>query len=545
MFCGKCGNERKPGEKFCAKCGAVFPASEEKDTSAVLQKKKSKSRSGLILVGVLAAVICVSVVGIGMLITYMESDQSTKRKGVEVGKLETADTQKGDVQQETDKKQTENVPQEVSEKQEKNAQQKAGGEQAENGSQKGADKQADSALHKDANRRKDSKSKEQEVEIKKALKAYQEYADQAVDQLNFDSGDGFGGMSREELMSFDLIYLDDDEIPECVFRRIGADNGTDALLRYKDGKLYSYLSGSARVYYQKRKNRIALENSTSTYPRRHYFELEDGDGEFELVEIGCINKYGGIEELGTYKIGLSEKDVSGQEWYDYFVSFGIYWLAYSECHSLSEAYEKLLEEEAAENANDKFGIYAESVENYGMSDLEEITSCEYYFYDSGIRDFAFSYPHSLFQKAEYSEEKIKNQYGTNVQDIRFTGSSGSELRFTLTKHDGKESLENLVDSIYAKEASGLADAVKLKREVEQDYGRVIVTGYNSGRNKIIYEVVKADNEYIMQMVFTCPEYTDREDKMRKGYVTECIYRMCRFAKSGSWVRNFWEYQEAQ
>ncbi len=44
-----------------------------------------------------------------------------------------------------------------------------------------------------------------------------------------------------------------------------------------------------------------------------------------------------------------------------------------------------------------------------------------------------------------------------------------------------------------------------------------------------------------QMAVIFPDYVSSEDKLWKGYITECLYRMCSFSGSSASVRSFVEY----
>lgn len=525
MFCRKCGNELKPGEKFCAKCGTAVSVdsrgteqsqagntgqTETAWTPDARQEKSSGGKGLSVVIAVLAVMICAAAFGIGATVRYMNSDGGGSRKDAASGTQQDAETQ-ADADAQTEVQQAD------------------------------ADTQADGAQAVQGSR--GPQTDQQKTEIQKALAAYEACVDE---QLQYFFAEEIRQADREQWkgkLKYSMMYIDEDEIPECYI--CGGNTFHNMLLRYRNGKALRYDLGHIKFWYQKRKNRIAVDNNTSANFQRYCYELEERDNGFR--EQWKYTHGGTARPDDVYMIGDNGKEIGEEEWYDdCFSSSGIF-LEVSETEpSIQKAYDALLKaEEEADAVNDRFGIISGRKEDYENSMLQNMYSGAYYFYDSGIGDFAFSYPHQLFCDVQYKEDKTKNAYGTNVQDIDFTGSGGSELRFTLTKRDGKEPLDQLADRIYERETGTITDAVKLRQDTERDYSRFVVTGYNSGRSKVIYEVVKLDADYVMQMVFTCPQASGEADRQYKGYVTECLYRLCRFSKNDAWVRRFDDYAKAQ
>ena len=192
--------------------------------------------------------------------------------------------------------------------------------------------------------------------------------------------------------------------------------------------------------------------------------------------------------------------------------------------------------------NDDFFTTADTTADY-YKDME------YRFYGSGIADFTFHYPTNLYNTvifgdgwdAEYTEN-----YGTLLEYIDFWGSDNSELLYCATKRNDTMSLEDMTNYVYLMESRLMVDASKLIMTVtdDNDHGRVIVTGYNSDRSLLIYDLFKIEHEYVFQMKVIFPRYTDDYDKMAKDYFTECVYRLCGFSGSTKEVRSFAEYMEA-
>lgn len=196
-------------------------------------------------------------------------------------------------------------------------------------------------------------------------------------------------------------------------------------------------------------------------------------------------------------------------------------------------------EQQAVAINEAFQIDSSAVEDYEAA-LDPNT---YLYYDSDISDFAFFYPSELFNQVTYHEKPTQKAYGMNMQTLDFTASKGSELKFTLCRRTDYLSLEQMTNHIYEQEMESLQDASKLVLSVEEDYGRVIVTGYTKKRDKLVYDMVKIEPTYVMHMKLYFPQYTGAEDQLQKGYVTECVYRMCAFSGSSKSPRSYQEYKE--
>ena len=189
----------------------------------------------------------------------------------------------------------------------------------------------------------------------------------------------------------------------------------------------------------------------------------------------------------------------------------------------------------------KFGIDTSAKEDYGAV----LNPDAYQYYDSKISDFSFAYPAELYHDVIYNEEPVKEEYGTNVESIHFTASKGSELIFTISKRTDNLSMQQITDHIYEKEFASMADSVKLIQSAEADHGRVIVTGYTADKSKLIYDMVKTEPDYVLHMKLIFPQYTGEEDKMQKGYITECVYRLCGFSGSSDGPRSYQDYKKGQ
>lgn len=185
-----------------------------------------------------------------------------------------------------------------------------------------------------------------------------------------------------------------------------------------------------------------------------------------------------------------------------------------------------------------FGITQGIAEDYASN----LDTHAYQYYNSGIADFSFFYPANLYGGVSYSDEKTESVSGTNIETIDFTGSEGSELRFSLSQYQGA-SIEDMTEAVYLAQTGSMEDAADIIHNVYEDHGRIIVTGFRDNGAKMVYDLTKVDNEYVMQMQIIFPAYRGNEDKFQKDYVTECLYRLCGFSGSTLTCRSYEKYRE--
>ena len=192
--------------------------------------------------------------------------------------------------------------------------------------------------------------------------------------------------------------------------------------------------------------------------------------------------------------------------------------------------------------NEDFAVNENAVTGYGRD-------MEYDLYDSGIADFSFYYPTDMYNAVICGSgegEALSDAYGSMERYIHFLGSDRSELLYSIARREDGMSLQDMVDYVYFTEAKQMTDAVKLVSSVDDsyDHGRMILTGFNSDRSLLIYDLFKIEHEYVLQMKVIFPQYTDDFDKMTKDYFTECVYRLCEFSGNTKEFRSFAEYMEA-
>jgi serine/threonine protein kinase len=187
--------------------------------------------------------------------------------------------------------------------------------------------------------------------------------------------------------------------------------------------------------------------------------------------------------------------------------------------------------------NEQFGIDSNSVEEYAYNLEPDFWA----YYNSGISDFSFYYPAGLFYNVSYSEDAEQDTYGTNIQTIKFIGSNGTELCFSVSQRTDTESIEDMTNFVNNTESSLLLEPTPLLVKAGSDYGKIVLTGYNSTYNKLVYDMVKVEGDLVLQMEYIYPIYQSDEDKLQKDYVIECVYRLCGFSGSSSAVESYEEY----
>lgn len=189
----------------------------------------------------------------------------------------------------------------------------------------------------------------------------------------------------------------------------------------------------------------------------------------------------------------------------------------------------------------QFGVYPETVEDYAAN----LDPAGYEYYESGIDDFYFAYPAGLYNSAELDESAYQTVAGENVQTITFGGSEGSELIFSLSRRTDGGSVEERTDRIRTDAESGIVDLEEIVNSCRDGYGKLVLTGWTgSAYDETIYYLVKVYDDYVMSMKILTPAYESRQDELYKGYVTECLYRMCGFSDSDDTWRSYSEYAEA-
>lgn len=201
--------------------------------------------------------------------------------------------------------------------------------------------------------------------------------------------------------------------------------------------------------------------------------------------------------------------------------------------------DEIIEWESENNATITEGVYSNTVADYSMN----LDPSRYARFDSKIEDFYFSYPTNLYYRCDVSTEPRAGQYGTVAYDICFYATDGSKLIYRMLERTDSYSNTEMRDFIYESEYAALQDSHKISKN---DYGsRGIVTGVTAD-GLLNYDLFYVSDDYVMQMQVITPDYEDKQDEWQKGYVTECIYRLCGFSgTSATGCRSYEEYVEGK
>lgn len=196
--------------------------------------------------------------------------------------------------------------------------------------------------------------------------------------------------------------------------------------------------------------------------------------------------------------------------------------------------------QSADAVMSQFGISADTVADYA----NVLDPAQYGHYDSGIAGFSFSYPAGLYNSVTVDEAAHPDRYGTNIQNIYFAGSDGSELIFSVSQRTDGQSVEQETAVISDMEKSGIVEVEEILNTVKDGYGKIVMTGWTDDTYaRTVYQLIKVEQDHVLQMKVITPNYLGNEDEFRKGYVTECLYRMCGFSDSTAGWRSYSEYTE--
>jgi hypothetical protein len=190
--------------------------------------------------------------------------------------------------------------------------------------------------------------------------------------------------------------------------------------------------------------------------------------------------------------------------------------------------------------NEAFGISDTTVEDYGVN----LDPGQYRYYDSGISEFYFSYPTALYNAVTVDETAWQSEMGENIQTISFSGSEGSELIFSLSRRTDGLSVKGMTERTASGARGSVTEFEEILNTTKDGYGKLVFTGWTDGSyEKTVYCLVKVEDSYIMSMTVVTPNYKGNQDELHKGYVTECLYRMCGFSDATAPWRSFNEYAE--
>lgn len=190
--------------------------------------------------------------------------------------------------------------------------------------------------------------------------------------------------------------------------------------------------------------------------------------------------------------------------------------------------------------NESFDISETTVENYGAN----LDPSQYGYYDSGIGGFYFAYPAALYNAVTVDETTWQSETGENMQTISFSSSAGSELTFSLSRRTDSLSTEKMTEQIALEARGKVTEFEEILNTTKDGYGKLVFTGWTDGSyEKTVYCLIKIEGSNIMSMTMVTPNYKGNQDELYKGYVTECLYRMCGFSDTTESWRSFDEYAE--
>lgn len=159
----------------------------------------------------------------------------------------------------------------------------------------------------------------------------------------------------------------------------------------------------------------------------------------------------------------------------------------------------------------------------------------YEFYSSGIPEFSFWYPTNFFNDVVFNTSPTAVTYGTNAQQIAFFASDGTQVIYQAARRTDSNTLQEMTNFVYTNEMGLLSSGETIINTTKDNYGKVIVTGWtDSAHSNVVYCLNKIRGDYVLQMKIIFPDYTGEEDRLQKGYVTECFYRMAGFSDADPW-----------
>ena len=303
MYCKNCGNELKPGTKYCNKCGALIEQQ--------LNIPKKKNISWIVIASFCGIIVFLICIGLGVAMMFKLNHGIDTVMDEEKSEEMTID--------EIEKEESESI-------EEKNTQT-------------------------------EEESLESTVDISEWMNIY----DERMNEIRNES------YYMPEYNRCSLIYLDNDTIPECIIWSIPYMSYDETevygyrqitVLSYKDGSLYEYASEESgcdtQFYYNEKEGSFQLIEILGLRSATWY-EMVRLKGDFECVAKAYIDN--DIE--GNYYYGINDEDVEEAEYNSVLDSF-TYELELTEndqYESLENAYEAL------DNGATGSEIIAEAEEN--------------------------------------------------------------------------------------------------------------------------------------------------------------------------------------
>lgn len=193
------------------------------------------------------------------------------------------------------------------------------------------------------------------------------------------------------------------------------------------------------------------------------------------------------------------------------------------------------------NSNDDFGIDEDNSADY--KNVLNFSDFGYYESENGIDLFSFYYPKNLYNNVRKDTSITDGNYGENEETILFDGDDGSSLQYIVTNRTDDAELKEAAEYVYNYEEGSLDEATDISPlKFDEERGFFIITGREASDNdKLVYDMLRIDDTHVYQMKVVFPDYENDEDKDRKGYYAECLYRSCGFSNSSKDVRSYEEY----
>lgn len=188
---------------------------------------------------------------------------------------------------------------------------------------------------------------------------------------------------------------------------------------------------------------------------------------------------------------------------------------------------------------DSFGLRRGIAERYdGVTD-----DTRYLSYETDMPLFSFSYPLDVYGYAEINLSENAGQYGENLQQITFQGSSGGTLCYQISSRTERSSLEELTAYVYASETETIQNLENIwGPNVQNGRGFFIVAGVDPMHTEMqIYDMIRITNQYVYQMKVEFMKGRNAEEELRNGYYLEYLYRSCGFSNTTKSLRSYADY----
>lgn len=166
-------------------------------------------------------------------------------------------------------------------------------------------------------------------------------------------------------------------------------------------------------------------------------------------------------------------------------------------------------------------------------------------YTSNISDFGFSAPEMFFNNVQcftegYGETALE---GNILEKYIFSAGDGSKQIFSVGERTDSLSNEDYAEYLIEEVEKAYPGYQLLLDPSKTEYTKFVITGYDG--SDIYWIMFRIEDDYILTLHIYTPDYIDDDDQNEKGYMTECIYRMCEYADYDKSPRTYAEYLDAQ